>query len=880
MVFAAETASTTSQTPWQLHTLDNGMKVLLWPQPGTGLVSINTAFDIGVKDEDATCNGCSHFVEHMLFKGTRKRGVLEIMGQAESRGGYSNAYTWFDLTVYQLVVPKEQFPEALNLQVDMVFDSIFPPEEYLRERQVIVEEIQLYNDNPDWAVSDKTMELLYRGTPYGQPILGYKNFISTLPRETLSRYYRSHYAANRATVILVGDFEPEQALALVRQETVSVFPVTTPQPTPLTIRALSKPLEFTQTMDIDQAYFSLAWLGPDRSAAEYMPLSLYAAYLSDGESALLSRKLVDELGIATEVSASTFPLAAAPSQFVVSGICDPANLPRVKAEILALIEQAKTQVLDPTVLDMVKNKSLADFVFGQETVKQKADRLAFFQMVYGLERLKNYPQEIQRPTGETIVEAVRKYLKPESHLWVTYLPKALATPTPTEVPEGALAEATPEFSPTPVPPPSVQTRTLSNGLRLVAKTVPGAETVCLDLVMNGGYAYEPAAKAGLANLLTEVLPRGAGKLDADAFAAELDKLGVNLNVATSADLIHINLQALDRVLTPALNLFSQTVLEPRFDKKEVDSAKQMVLGQIRARNDDIGSVAHMQFMRTLAGTHPYHRDVLGEEKSVTALARKDLQNYWGDILVPENMTIAVVGGRPAVELLDLLEARFSDMKRKILELPEMTTLNAASAKDRPVFAARKMDRDQEQLYAGSVVPGLFDKDYPAFVILEEVLNASNPLRVWRLREEQGLAYTVYARYQAFLNGGIFAVFIGTSSAKAGQAMRGIDIELSDISSAVITSAELDSAKRRFLGAYVRRQEPLSAQAGSLARQVHLGFGTDYFDKLKKAVENLTPADIYRVAQRAYPEGSVQVVGMAGPLTREDFLKAYTQTTGK
>ena len=169
-----------TETPREYWKLPNGMKVVIQEDHSAPLVAIYTAVDAGPKKETHMTSGLSHFLEHLLFKGTRSRNVQEINALAEREGGYFNAYTTFDFTVFELVVPVSQFQEAVQLQADMLTDSIFPPEELERERKVVVEEIQRYKDDPESVVFDLSAKWLFTGHPYAEPILRSEEHTSEL----------------------------------------------------------------------------------------------------------------------------------------------------------------------------------------------------------------------------------------------------------------------------------------------------------------------------------------------------------------------------------------------------------------------------------------------------------------------------------------------------------------------------------------------------------------------------------------------------------------------------------------------------------------------------------------------------------------------------
>src|SRR6185369_2293144 len=204
--------------PIERYSLANGLTVLLRPDAAAALASVQVWVKTGSIHEDAHLGaGLSHFVEHMLFKGTARRAGREISATVQAHGGYINAYTTFDRTVYYIDLPSEHTAVAIDILADAVLNSTLPADEVTKEREVILREIAMTKDDPDNRLWDTLFSTAFREHPFRQPIIGHREVFSTVTRDELSGYYRARYVPNSLVGCIVGDIDLAAARAAVEQ---------------------------------------------------------------------------------------------------------------------------------------------------------------------------------------------------------------------------------------------------------------------------------------------------------------------------------------------------------------------------------------------------------------------------------------------------------------------------------------------------------------------------------------------------------------------------------------------------------------------------------------------------------------------------------------
>ena len=171
------------------------------------MVELQIWAGVGSADERPGEEGLAHFHEHMLFKGTKRRGVGEVAGDIEGLGGHINAYTSFDSTVYHATLPSSAWREGLEVLTDAVRNSIFDVEEIAREREVVLEEIRRSDDTPGHVLGELAFGACYRGHPYGLPILGPASNVAGFDREQVRKFFQRWYTPDNLTVVAIGDFD-------------------------------------------------------------------------------------------------------------------------------------------------------------------------------------------------------------------------------------------------------------------------------------------------------------------------------------------------------------------------------------------------------------------------------------------------------------------------------------------------------------------------------------------------------------------------------------------------------------------------------------------------------------------------------------------------
>ncbi|MCK4249289.1 MAG: insulinase family protein, partial [Candidatus Omnitrophica bacterium] len=411
--------------------LDNGLVVLMRPGPGSGLVCLMALVEAGSTTEaEYLGSGISHFVEHMLFKGTPSRGVGVIPAQVKSYGGDMNAWTSFDSTGYRIVVLKEYLRSAAEVLADALQNPLFDPIELEKERQVILREINLNQDDPDRRISRLLFSSAYEKHFYKYPVIGYKDIFEKLTRDNLVNYHQRLYRPDNIVLALTGDFDPRTAREYIKNifgkwSKAANAPVLAVSPEPVQ-SAMRKVIN---TAAVQTCYLEIGFHGPALRNEDLFPMDVLAHILGGDKESRIYKLLVDKKQLASSVNCWSYT----PKDKGLFGFdirfTQNKNLDRIVEVILNQINRVIKKGVKSKEIKRAQRQILSDYVWGLETaVNQARDMCSSYVLTQNPDFFQTYIEGINNVTSKGIVKAAKKYLRSDNLTQVSIIPR-------TDIPE-------------------------------------------------------------------------------------------------------------------------------------------------------------------------------------------------------------------------------------------------------------------------------------------------------------------------------------------------------------------------------------------------------------------------------------------------------------
>lgn len=404
--------------------LDNGLKVLLLEDHKSAAVTFQIWYRVGSRNEIDGKSGLSHFLEHMMFKGTPTVKPEEYARIIAKNGGNSNAFTSQDYTVYFATMSREKIPIEIELEADRMANAILDGPTFEAEKKVVMEERRLRtDDNPGAALGEVANAVMYTVYPYRRPVIGWMSDILNLTRDDLIRHYKTYYIPNNAYIVMVGDFSTDDILAKIKQEFGKI--PRGPEPPKVTLEEPPQQGERSAALkkEAELPLRALYYHAPNLLDRDAYALDLLSTILASGRSSRLYQSLVYEKQLATSVDADYDGLAIGPASFGISAQVMPdKEVARVEQSIEDLIARVKAEPVSERELEKAKNQAEAAFVFGQDSIFNQAMRLGQFESMSKWQLIEGYLPGIRAVTAADVLRAAKKYLDPDQRTIGTLIP--------------------------------------------------------------------------------------------------------------------------------------------------------------------------------------------------------------------------------------------------------------------------------------------------------------------------------------------------------------------------------------------------------------------------------------------------------------------------
>ena len=844
--------------------LPNGLSVVLQENHTAPVVAIQAWVQVGAADEPPELAGIAHVFEHMLFKGTARRGVGQIAREIETAGGEINAWTSFDQTVYHVVLASRFAETGLDILADALQSSTFDAGELQRELKVVLEEVKQGEDSPSRVLSQALFSTAFTKHPYRRPVIGTAKTVKTFTREALLAFFHRHYVARNVTLVVVGDVDS----ARLEKRIEALFGKMPPGDADAAPAARARepeqrvPRVRVVSSEVKEAQLALAFHVPGVAHEDVAALDLAAVLLGQGESARFATTLRRERQVVSDAYAYAYT-PRDPGLFVAGAALAPKDLPRaaeaLAAELFRLVEEPVSQA----ELDKARAIVESDTVYQKETVEGQARKLGFFETVAGgIEREADYLRAVRETTPESIRAALARYLVRENLTLAVLAPPSVAKPTASDFGDKILtrvergrALAAERWRPRRALPPSAAASTgpvrvrLPSGVRLVVQRDPSVALVAMRAVWPGGLRLEDEKTNGVGHLISQLLVRGTATRPGDAVVHELESLAGGIGGFSGRNSTGLRVEALSRHWERALELLADCVLHPSFSDDELEKERRQILEEIRTRDDNVSSEAFRLFQKALFPKHPYRLDVIGTTESVTSLTRRRVVDHYRQAFPLDRLVISIVGDIDPETVVERARALFGAEPAPAPTAAPALKLEPPRPPETPISVERKRQKQQGHIVYGFLGTTLNDPDRYPLEVLATILSGQGGRLFVELRDKKGLAYRVSAFHVEGVEPGYFAVYLATSPQNLGVALDGIRDELARAVAAPPSAEELDRAKRYLVGGHDISLQRKSALAAQLAFHAAYGLPDDEHLRYAERVLAVTADDIQRVARR-------------------------------
>jgi zinc protease len=902
ILFVAGACSSSSDTDFSVDyekfTLDNGLEVIFHKDDSDPVTAVALTFHVGSAREFPGRTGFAHLFEHLLFLESENlgRGGLDQMS-ARIGGSGANGSTSRDRTNYFQTVPNDALEKMIWAEADKMGFFINTVNEMVleKEKQVVKNEKRQGVDNAPYGHTGYVIgkNLYPEGHPYSWQVIGSLEDLQAATLNDVVNFYNTWYVPNNATLVIAGDFDSDQAREWVHKYFDEI-------PRGEEIDPLEKqPAELDETIKLyhEDNYarlpeLRLTWPGVENYHDDAYALQILTQLLADGRTAPLYEVLVEEkeLTSGANMYSSNSELAGEITVQVrgYSGVDLNDALAGVEEAFARYEENGFTE----QDLERVKSGIETRFYTGLSSVLGKAFQLAQYNIFADDPGYIN--QDIQKTLDVTLADVERvyqQYIKNQNYVATSFVPQGqtdliLSGSVEAEVeteeivqgaegedfvlPEDTEYERTPSsFNRSEEPPygpepeitvPQVWTSELSNGMNLHGIENRELPLVQFNIRIDGGLMVEDPEKVGVSNLLANVMTRGTANKTPAELEEAIDLLGASINVSSGRQYFTISGNTLARNYDATLALVEEILLEPRWDEREFDLAKQSVLSRIAQQQSNPNSIATNEFNKLLYGEgNILSFSSLGTVESVELITLDDLKTYYETNISPSVANFHVAGAidqGTATSSLTELESRW---EAKQVAIPEFDTPEPPEQSQ--VYFYDVPNASQSVLRIGYLAMPETDNDYYPATVMNYILGGGGfaSRLTQELREGKGYTYGIGSGFSGSNLPGPFTVGSGVRSNITFEALELIRDIMADYPD-TFTEQDLDNTQSFLLKSNARAFETLGAKLGILQTMSANGWSADYINAQQDIVREMSREEISELARKyANPDRMYYVV---------------------
>jgi zinc protease len=858
--------------------LPNGLTVVHEHVDTARVVAAQVWVKVGSADESPDEIGLAHLHEHMLFKGTARRGPGEIARAVEANGGEINAWTSYDQTAYHVVMASRHARMGLDVLADAVRNSAFDAGELEREIEVVCEEIKRSQDMPSRKASKDLFSAAFQVHPYGRPVIGFEANVRAHTRERVLAFYKRYYAPENMVLSVAGDVPT----ATVRQWAEELFGgpwernFQKPGPRKAEPERTGVAVHLKED-EVKEAWLHLAFAGPRADHPDTPALDLLALLAGQGDASRLAVEVKRQSSLANSASAWAYT----PNDdglIAASLVTQPETAVKALAETARVLFALRTELVSQSELDAVKALVESETVYQKETMQGLARKLAWFEAAMGgIEKEARYYEEVARVTPDQLKHVAERWLTPERAVVTGLLPKgsgitdeavraAVIGAKEAKSGSGERRSTDTGSGGLRLAPLSKKAGsglidvTLSSGARVLVRPERSVPLFALRGSFNGGLRYETEATHGLTPVLSRTWTRGTANATADEISRRIDAMAGSLHAVAGRSSMGLRGEFLSRHFDRGFAMFTDVLLNPTFNETDFERERKFQLQDLKSRDDRPSSVAFDLLARTLWTKHPYRLAPQGSEAGLSALTPAMLKQHHGAHLQPSQLTLAVVGDVDPDRVLQSCEAAFGQRTNLAAQQPSIELEPQWSGRRE---AKKALQKAQSHLVLGFPGARVSDSWRRALEVLVTLLNGQSGRLFMELRDKNSLCYSVSSLSLEGPDPGYFAVYMGTSPDKVERALAGIEAELEKLKASPVGAEELARAREHLIGVHEVGLQRNGARAATISLDACYGLPADGYLRYADEISAVTPEHVLEVARKVIDFGRCALV-VVGP----------------
>lgn len=860
--------------------LDNGLKILVVPVKGASQVAAQIWYNVGSRDESFGERGMAHFIEHMVFKGTNdmlSESDANMLGSKLS--AYMNAGTWYDFTFYYFTLPLANWDKVLPVFSDWMQNCRFDQEHMDSEVKAVIQELKMANDQYGRFLMWNLISAIFDSHPYHYSVIGFKQDLWKLKRDTLIKFYKKHYIPQNATIVLVGDLDPQDACEKVKLSFAKI---------PAGNQAsavdgyhnediVSKKIVFYR--DVEQSIGMLAFVTPGMRYKTSVVAEVLQTLLANGKSSRLYKKLVDELGLVSEISASSSGTYDYDMFHIVFKPIRENDFEQIKTIILAELESVVEHgITDLELFRAIKNSQIAK--------QQKFEHVASLAQELGWNYLATGDEEFlfqglegkEESLREQILNFLKKYFRAsqchEGRIckiseadkeYLSQLQKNTA-----EADGAVLAEKERQSA---VEPPKyanhisgerIQKKdfakpeiyTLSNGLEVLLCKTETVDTVSCLLQLSADNTYTPNGYEGALDLVYKMMLEGTKTYPGLTLSEQIEAYGMDFSVNPGS--ISCEMLACDTL--KGFDFIRSMTQEAVFNELDFDRVKEKQKALIASFWDEPRNIRMQMAKEFVYEGHPYSKSLLGTEQTIQKISRDYCYDLYKKYVTPVGARLVVVGNFNKEVIKRDIEQAFGSWQGQEVAPLKYPVLHAKKSET----ICLPKNRDQVFMAFIGLSVSRLDQDYDALLVYDQILAgsslASMDTLLFKLREQTGLFYNAGGSILTQADKEPGMIYIATMVAP-DRVQEACDVFMKTLTTSVdsITDKEFDLAKENIIASFCNKYDTNMGKAAMFNFLKKYDLPLNYFECRFDSLRNLSKKSMTDAVKNLLNESTLSCI---------------------
>ena len=852
----------------------NDLTVLLMEDHSAPVVTFMVTYHVGSRNEAIGYTGSTHLLEHLMFKGSRsfnKKRNTAIWTVLQNVGARINATTWLDRTNYFELLPSEHLETAIAIEADRMRNAFLREEDREPEMTVVRNEFERGENDPFDALDKNIWATAYQAHPYHHSTIGWRSDIENVSTERLREFYNTYYWPNNATVTIIGDFEKEDALKLVRKyfgkhkkspHNIPEMYTTEPKQ--------EGPRRFVIKRKGETGIVGIAHKSPNGLNNDTYALQVLSKILGGGKSSRLYRKIVDK-GLATSLFMWDFPFKDNGLFATYVFMTPDTDHGEIEQLVLDEYDNIKLNGIKNDEIKRAKAQIRSEMAFSRDGSYSIASALNEAIAIGDWKFYTTYSAKISAVTAEDIKNAANKYLQENQSTTGYFIPEikngdgdtggTQNVHQPLNYRKGAFAESgavksSSKRRKTTKPQSSIASQIVTSspvdGLELKTTNTPIKDVVTITGSILGGDMFSPATNKAVAELTADMLDEGTTRQNKFEISERLEAVGARLSFASDKYRVRFNARCLKEDVPLVIELLGEQLISPAFNESDLENLKKRRVGNLQRAKENTRAQASGRFSRIIyPESHPnYSREIDDEIADVEKTSVADLQTYHKNSYGLGNMLVVAVGDVDNTILLKALQDAFGDWTQSDLTIPARTSsANDISSTTQYITMEDKTSVD---MFLG--VPIGIDRkheDYYALMVGNYILGGNFAARLMQtVRDQMGLTYGIYSIIRGVNNGndGYWSIW-GTFAPNLLQ--KGKEAAVDQINGWVrgVTEDELNAKKETITGSYKVGLATTGGLAGQILRNTERGYDDAMLDEYPGIIQGMKLEEINDAVQK-------------------------------